>query len=89
MSPDRPTLTAAIRAKVIELAANLGYDAQDLGDDDLIPATGYLDSAGILELVVWYEDHFDLSLTQDEINIDNLGSVNAMASFLMGRKGWG
>jgi D-alanine--poly(phosphoribitol) ligase subunit 2 len=86
MSLDRDSVAAAIRAKVIELAANLGHDATALQDDDIIPATGYLDSAGILELVVWYETTYDLPLKQEEINIDNLGSVNAMTEFLLGRK---
>ena len=86
MNLDRDAVKAAIRNKVIELAKNLGYDVADLGDDDIIPATGYVDSAGILELVVWYENAYDLALSQDEINIDNLGSVNAMTDYLLKRK---
>ena len=86
MNLDREAVKAAIHNKVIELAKNLGYDVADLGDDDIIPATGYVDSAGILELVVWYENAYDLALSQDEINIDNLGSVNAMTDFLLKRK---
>ena len=65
----------------------MGMDAADLSDDDIIPATGMLDSAGILELVVWYEAEYDMPLEQDEINIDNLGSVTAMANFVISRKG--
>ena len=84
MNPD--TIKATIRAKVIELAAALDVDASDLQDDEIIPASGYLDSAAIMELVVWFEGEFNLRLTEDEINIDNLGSVNAMAEFLTRRK---
>ncbi len=87
MNLDRDAIKAAVRAKVIELARNLGMDAGDLGDDDIIPATGYVDSAAILELVVWYEDAFQMPLKQEEINIDNLGSVNSMADFVIRRKG--
>ena len=87
MNLDRDAIKAAVRAKVIELARNLGMDASDLGDDDIIPATGYVDSAAILELVVWYEDVYQMPLKQEEINIDNLGSVNAMADFVIRRKG--
>jgi acyl carrier protein len=86
MNLDRDAVKAAIHDKVIELAENLGYAVTELGDDDIIPATGYLDSAAILELVVWYEIAYDLSLSQDEINIDNLGSVNAMTDYLLKRK---
>jgi acyl carrier protein len=87
MNLDREAIKAAVRAKVIELAKNLGMDASDLGDDDIIPATGYVDSAAILELVVWYEDAYQMPLKQEEINIDNLGSINAMAGFVLKRKG--
>jgi len=87
MNLDRDAIKAAVRAKVIELAKNLGMDAGDIGDDDIIPATGYVDSAAILELVVWYEAEYDMSLKQEEINIDNLGSINSMANFVLKSKG--
>lgn len=87
MNLDRDAIKAAVRAKVIELAKNLGMDASDIGDDDIIPATGYVDSAAILELVVWYEDTYQMPLKQEEINIDNLGSINSMTEFVLKRKG--
>jgi D-alanine--poly(phosphoribitol) ligase subunit 2 len=87
MNLDRDAIKAAVRGKVIELAKNLGMDASDIGDDDIIPATGYVDSAAILELVVWYEDAYQMPLKQEEINIDNLGSINSMADFVIKRKG--
>lgn len=77
---------AAIRAKVIALSADLGEDASDLVDDEIIPASGYLDSAAIMELVVWLEKTYELKLKEEEINIDNLGSINAMTGFLLRRK---
>jgi D-alanine--poly(phosphoribitol) ligase subunit 2 len=86
MQLDRDTVRAAIRAKVIALAQALNIDATALGDADIIPATGYLDSSGILELIVWYEQVYDFPLRQDEINIDNLGSIDAMTDFLLSRK---
>lgn len=82
MTPNRETVKDEIRVKLKELAAGLGHVGADFADDDLIPATGLLDSALILELVVWYESHFGLKLRQDEINIDNLGSVNAMTDYV-------
>jgi D-alanine--poly(phosphoribitol) ligase subunit 2 len=85
MKVEPEAIRIAIRTKVRELGATLGNDASALSDDDLIPATGFLDSAAILELVVWYENEFDMPLQQEEINIDNFGSVNAMVSFLIAR----
>ncbi len=86
MQLDREAIKAAIRAKVIELAKALNIDASALADADIIPAAGYLDSTAILELVVWYEQAYDFPLKQEEINIDNLGSINAMTDFLLSRK---
>ena len=87
MTLERDAIKTAIREKVIALANELGEDASDIGDEDIIPATGVLDSAAILALVVWYEETYDLPLKQEEINIDNLGSINAMTDFLLARKG--
>jgi acyl carrier protein len=87
MTLERDAIKTAIHEKVIALANELGEDAGDIGDEDIIPATGVLDSAAILALVVWYEETYDLPLKQEEINIDNLGSINAMTDFLLARKG--
>jgi acyl carrier protein len=86
MQLDRDAIKRAIRTKVIELAKALNIDASGLGDADIIPATGYLDSSGILELIVWYEQAYDFQLKPDEVNIDNLGSIDAMTDFLLSRK---
>lgn len=86
MNLDRETVKAAIRSQVIELARALGMDASEIGDDEVIPATGLLDSTAVIQLVVWYEQTYDLPLKQEEINIDNLGSINSMTEFLLARK---
>ena len=52
----------------------------------LNPATGLLDSNAILQLVVWFEAAYQFQIKQDELNIDNLGSISAMADFLLSRK---
>jgi acyl carrier protein len=75
------TMQAEIRAKVVDLAAKLGNDATGVSDDEILPFTGLLDSAALMELVAWYEQHFGLTLKQEEINIDNFGSIRAMTEF--------
>lgn len=87
MNLEREAIKAAIRAKVIELAKSLDMDASGVADDDVLPATGLLDSNAILELVVWFETAYDFPIAQADVNIDNLGSINAMADFLIARKG--
>ena len=79
------TMQQEIRGKIAELAARLGNDASTVTDEDILPFTGILDSAGLMELVAWFEDHFHLKLEQEEINIDNFGSIRAMAEFAQRR----
>lgn len=71
-----------IKAKIVDIAKKNNIDASDLDGDQIIPMTGYLDSMGIVELVVWYEAEFDLKVDQDDINIDNFGSLNLMVDYL-------
>jgi len=71
-----------ICARIAELARELGRDASGLGDDDVIPQTGLLDSAGILGLIVWSEVEFDVVLELEEISLDNFGTVNRMVEHL-------
>ncbi|NOV32417.1 acyl carrier protein [Methylomonas sp. ZR1] len=84
LNPDE--IKAAIRNKVIELAKALDMDASGVTDDDILPATGLLDSGAILELVVWFEASYDFRIKQEDMNIDNLGSINAMTDFLLSSK---
>jgi acyl carrier protein len=83
---EKNEIKVKIRGKLAELAGELGNDVSQIRDDDIIPATGLVDSAGILGLVVWYENAFDMPLTQEEINIDNLGSIESMADYVLKRK---
>ena len=86
MNLDRASIEAAIKAKVVEIANMLGEDASELTHDEIIPATGYIDSAGLLELLAWFEDAYGLTLAQEEITVDNLGSVALMAGFALRKK---
>jgi len=87
MSMNRASIAAEIKAKVIEIAAQTGDDASELGLDEIIPATGLIDSTGLLELIAWYEKTYEIPLAQEEINIDNLGTLKRMAEFVLRKKG--
>ncbi len=51
MKLDKPSIEEEIKNKIIEIADGLGCNATDLQTDDIIPATGFIDSTGLLELV--------------------------------------
>jgi len=71
-----------IRNKVAEIAKTLGRNAHALKDTDVIPETGLLDSAGIMELIMWYEGKWDLSIAQEDLTLENFGTVESMAAYL-------
>ncbi len=79
---DTSAARADIRAKVIDLASRLGRKRPTLRDDELIPETGLLDSAAIMELIVWLETRFDVEIDQGDLTIENFGSVNAIVDYL-------
>ncbi len=86
MKLDKISIQETIKGKIIEIANTLGCDANNLQPDEVIPATGLIDSAGLLELVAWYESHYDIKIDTSEITIDNLGTLESMADFLLRRK---
>jgi hypothetical protein len=86
MSFDKAEIEAAIKQKVVEIADKLDEDARGIGHDEIIPATGMLDSAGIFELITWYDLRYEMGLKEPEINIDNLGSIEKMASYVLHKK---
>jgi acyl carrier protein len=75
-----------IRKKVRELAKALGRDARRLSDTDILPKTGLLDSASILELIMWVETEFDLDIDQSDLSLDNFGSIQKIADYVHARK---
>lgn len=81
MNPDLITIKSAIRQEIQQLAAKVGSDASALTDDDLIPASGVLDSAALIELITWYEEYLRVPIPQADLNIDNFGSVQLMAEY--------
>ena len=83
--PTEAELKQTIRTKVVELARGLGGKAKGLTDDDLLLEMGILDSAAVLELLVWIETQLDIELEQDELSLDNFGSINLMVGFLTSR----
>jgi D-alanine--poly(phosphoribitol) ligase subunit 2 len=75
-------LKQGIRAKVVDLARQLGKDARRIKDDEVIPATGLLDSAALMELIIWLETENGLWIEENEITIENFGTIDAMAAYV-------
>jgi acyl carrier protein len=67
---------------------NFLFDAEDdeLGNDDSFLDQGIIDSTGVLELVEWLEDEFDITVDDEELIPENLDSVNSLAAFISRKK---
>ena len=74
-----------IRAFIFD---NFLFDADDdeLGNDDSFLEQGIIDSTGVLELVEWLEDEFDITVDDEELIPENLDSVNSLAAFISRKK---
>ena len=57
--------------------ANVSLD----GDDSLLEE-GLIDSTGVLELVTFIEDRFDVTVEDEELVPDNLDSINRLITFI-------
>lgn len=53
-----------------------------LRDDASFFDEGIIDSTGVLELVSYLEDTYGIEIGEDELNPDNLDSINRIAAFL-------
>ncbi len=60
-------------------------DPQKIQDDTLLFDEGIFDSMGLLHLIAFLEDDFGIKVDDLELNADNFGSIDTIASYL-GRK---
>ncbi len=55
---------------------------ESLSDDTQIFATGFVNSLFAMELVLFIEKEFRINIEPEELDISNLGSLNAIDHFL-------
>ena len=61
----------------------MGYIAKDfIADEEDLFKTGYVNSLFAMELVAFVENRFSINIENDELNIDNFKSINAIASLV-------
>ena len=64
--------------------ANMGKDARFADGDDIF-ADGLVNSLFALQLVTFLEDSFNITVENDDLDLQNFRSVDAIADFV-GRK---
>lgn len=61
------------------LFSNNGFD---LDDDESFLEAGVVDSLGVLELVTFVEEEFDVQVPDEDIVPDNFDSVDNLATYI-------
>jgi len=75
-----------IKSAILSLADEYSDLPGKIENDDAILELGILDSPGILNLIVWFEENFNIEVGKNEFTIENLGTVNSMIDFVLKRK---
>ena len=59
-----------------------GDTSLEFSDDDSLMESGILDSTGILELVEFLEQHYQIRIPNEEILPDNMDSLNNLERYV-------
>ena len=58
------------------------FRAEAIKDDDDFFAQGFVNSLFAMQLVMWVEKEFDISIEDQDLDIQNFNTVNAVAGFV-------
>lgn len=75
------SVRAVLRRYILENHLFTDDDAA-LQDADSFLETGILDSTGIMELILFIEESFQLKVTDDEMAPENLDSVDSLVAYV-------
>ena len=64
-----------------------GLDPAGLKDDVSLERSHIVDSARVLELILFMEESFGIEVTNDDATPDNFDTVNAIVGYLAGKTG--
>ncbi len=63
-----------------------GQDDHGLKDDVSFLSNGLIDSTGVIELVLFVETKYGISVKDDELIPDNFDSIENLSTFIMKKK---
>jgi methoxymalonate biosynthesis acyl carrier protein len=61
---------------------SLFFSTSHLRDDDDIFASGFVNSLFAMQLIAWIEKQFSIDITDEDLDIANFKSVNAIVGFV-------
>lgn len=75
------SINEQIRNFMQENLLTFGGD-QRLGDDDNFFELGYVDSSFAMQLVSFVEDKFDITVTDEDLDLVNFSTINRVVQFV-------
>lgn len=75
------TLEQQLRDYIVDTFL-FGEGGDSFGDDDSLLERGILDSTGVLELVAYLNERFEIKAADDELVPENFDSVNRLSAFV-------
>ena len=74
-------VAARVRAYITE---NFLYMRPDfsIGDNDSLLGTGIIDSMGVIEVITFVQQEFGITIDDDDITEENLGTLSAIARYV-------
>lgn len=76
------TIKKEIKNYIIEASLS---EAKDIKDDTLIFDTGLLDSMGLLFLIEFINENYQVEVNDEELNPENFESINSIVDFIEGK----
>jgi len=64
----------------------MGMNSDDLADTDSLLDKGIIDSTGVLELIGFLEENYNIQIEDEELVPENLDSVVNLINFVNGKK---
>ena len=65
----------------------IGRENEKLADSDSLLSKGIIDSTGVLELVGFLEENYQIAVEENELVPDNLDSINNLVNYIQNKKG--
>lgn len=57
-----------------------------IGDDDSLLGKGIIDSMGVIEVITFIQQEFSITIDDDDITEENLGTLSAIARYVVGKQ---
>ena len=64
----------------------LDYAAQDLGDGDSLLTDGMVDSLGMVRLLAFITERFEIEIPPEDLTIENFQNIGLIVSYLEKRQ---